>query len=779
MKLTDERIIKFLDKRLEKSGIDREKFLNPTLNDLRNANNLKNIDSAVSKIKQAIKDNKDILVFGDYDTDGICASTILYLYLKSQGAKVQVYIPNRFENGYGISVEAIDEIEFEYEPDLVITVDLGITAVEEVEILKQENIDVVITDHHIPLAELPDTIVVDPKVDPDGTYGFDSLCGAGVALKLVEALSNRETALKYLDICAIATIGDIVPLIDENRVIAKLGIEKINRGECLPSITFMKEKLDIGKITSTDISFKIVPRLNACGRMDNALKAFNFLIETDPKQLEILYAEVEGDNTLRLSAIEKGNKEISKVLEKYDIDEPSALIVGDFHEGVIGILASRVCNELNKPAIIFTKDQEGNLKGSGRSIESIDIHKIISSMAGLLENFGGHKMACGIEILPENFDEFKRIFNENIEKVTHKTDFLVGNLEPDIEIFDDDFNESFINQLNLLEPFGCENEKPKLAIKQNKMTVQPVSEKAFRHYKLYTKKNNFILAFNGYSELEAYKNEAEKLMFVDLGTSEYKGRININAMLKNMKLFPLGLNENISHNIMCSLYNKYYSIFDFNNREKYFEVDNVFEVARQKFAESDYGTIVVASSSDDLEMLEKQGIDTAKYISSKPMTNSQNVIISAGEQIYRLSQVKGYKNIIFLNSYFENEHLYFSQKYNIYENKTKISQKVELKSDRETFIQVYKMLSEFSFVKANDELELAEKLAIKNRTISAEQILFCTLVFMELNFVEFDDILNQITIQKSKKMVLASSKLYQEIEKYGTKGNWSRIYKTS
>ena len=246
MKLINKKLYDFLLKRFDNDE-EVEKFLNPSENDFRDAHKLKNMDAAVQKIKTAIDENKKIFIYGDYDTDGICASTILYLYFKKIGANVDVFIPNRFENGYGISIDAIEEIESEYNPDLIVTVDLGITAIEEVEILKQEGIDIVITDHHLPLDEIPDTIVVDPKLESE--YGFDALCGAGVALKVVEAMAGRDEANKYLDIAAIATVGDIVPLVDENRAIARLGIDKINKKDCLKSITFMLEKLEISELT--------------------------------------------------------------------------------------------------------------------------------------------------------------------------------------------------------------------------------------------------------------------------------------------------------------------------------------------------------------------------------------------------------------------------------------------------------------------------------------------------------------------------------------------------
>ena len=764
MKITDERILKFLDKRLKDYNLDKEKFLNPSENDLRDAHLMFNMDEAVKKIRQAISDKKRILIYGDYDADGICSSTILYLFLKSQGADVNVFIPSRFEHGYGISDVSIETIESLYSPELIITVDLGITAVEEVELLKQEGIDVIVTDHHIPLQEIPNTIVVDPKLDPEGKYGFDALCGAGVVLKLVEAMSGRKEALKYLDICAIATVGDIVPLIDENRIIAKLGLEKINRDDTIPSIKFLKKKLKIEECFSSDISFKLVPRINACGRMDTAMKVFDFMIETDENLLEEKYAEMEKDNVTRLEAIDKGVKAIDKCLEFYDRNEPSVLVIGEFHEGVIGILASRTCHNFNKPAIIFTRDENGNLKGSGRSVASVDIHKIISSMAGMLESFGGHKMACGLEIRPELFDEFKKEFNKKILEITKLEDFVVDESKYDIEITDDDFNEDFYKQLSMLEPYGCDNEKPIIAIKQKKMNVEPInSDKAFKHYKLYTNKNNMILAFASYENAKIYKSNSEKLIFLDLGITTYKNKKCLNVISRGVKLLSPDFTNMQEQDYISALYNKYYSIFDFNNREKYHIVKDPVQIAKQKLSESLYGTMIVATSNEDIEMLKKAGIDVYKYLSNRPMKSGQNVIVANPRQIYNILDVYGYSDVIFLHKYFDEEHLYFSQKIDTFDPESKIVYPVKLDKNRDIFAKVYKLVLGFSSLKSNDILEYAEKLALRDRSLSVSQILFCLIVFMELNFIEFDETTNQITIIKAKKMELSSSKFYNQV----------------
>lgn len=760
MKNLDERIDKYLDKKFGKENFDKQQYLNPSLSCLRDAKKFKNIDLAVQKIKQAINENKRILVYGDYDSDGICASTILYLHLKKLGADVNVFIPNRFENGYGISVDAIEIILEDFQPDLIVTVDLGITAVEEVEIIKQEGVDIIITDHHLPLAEVPDCIIIDPKYDNED-YGFEGLCGAGVAYKLVEAISGKTQANKYLDIAAIATVGDIVPLVDENRVIAKFGIDKINNGECLESIKFIKEKLEIEKLTSTDISFKIVPRLNSSGRMDNAIKVFNFLIQTDKKALEETYLEIETDNNLRLATIEKSNKIVDKLLLKNNFNEPSILINGDFHEGTVGIVASRIVHDYNKPTIIFAKTENGTLKGSGRSIDAIDLHKIIATMQDKLINFGGHKMAVGLEIEEETFDSFKEELNKKILEISSSDDFLIKEKVADIELTEDDLDGSFAKQLELLEPFGEGNEKPKLAISQAKMNVQPISEKTFKHYKCFTNKNNAIVCFNFYRESLICKTDFEKKLFIDLSTNYFRGKEQRVCYAKSLEITKPVFSDDISEDFLSAIYNLYYSTFDFNNKEKYHLIDDVKNVIKQKFAESSYGTIVVCSTKEDYQIISNLGLE--KYFNFEPYKNSQNVVVVSPRQLYNLKDTQGYKNIIFLHKYFDNEHLFYSQSLDVYEPSIVSSKPIELSGDRMIFASCYKLLNSFAGLKANDVIDLCTKLEIKAPNLTASQILFCICVFMELNFIEFDDILNNITIQKSKKTEITSSLFYKTI----------------
>ena len=313
---------------------DAKKFLHPSLNDMSNPFDIKGMKEAVDRIKTAISKKERILIFGDYDCDGISAISILMLYLENK-TSVDFYIPDRNEDGYGLSSHAIENLFKENKPNLVITVDCGITSVKEIESLKESHIDVIVTDHHEPQDEIPDCIVVDPKIEKKGFYDF---CGAGVALKLVEALSNREEIKKYLDICAIATIADVVPLIGENRIIAAFGLEKIRTNTRLGLRIMLGGK----EITSYDVMYKIAPRINSAGRLGSAKKVVDLFISKDPILLTMLCDELEADNTRRQAICEQVVSEAREMLKDVDFNKTRIIILenDNWEAGVIGIAAA-------------------------------------------------------------------------------------------------------------------------------------------------------------------------------------------------------------------------------------------------------------------------------------------------------------------------------------------------------------------------------------------------------------------------------------------------------
>ena len=298
----DERIIKVLEKRGISGAKGIEEYLSPFISFLRDPYLLSGMSAAVKRIQEAISNKETVVIYGDYDTDGVSAAAILYRFFKSKGIDSHVFIPNRFEDGYGLSEDTITYITENLFPDLLITVDCGITASKEAIQLSELGVDVIITDHHIPSGEIPEAIaVVDPKLCPN-EYGFDGLCGAGVALKVVQALGADPS--EYVDIAGIATIGDIVPLVDENRVLAFLGLQKINAEQCCTGLLALKNlSCQSQKMTSQEASFKIIPRLNATGRMRDSMLSFKLLTTDDASEAEQIAKEIDEINTERMDAI--------------------------------------------------------------------------------------------------------------------------------------------------------------------------------------------------------------------------------------------------------------------------------------------------------------------------------------------------------------------------------------------------------------------------------------------------------------------------------------------
>ena len=451
---------------------------------------LSDIEKAAKRVKKAINNNEKIVIIGDYDVDGVCSSAIMYLFLSNIYNNFEVKIPNRFNDGYGLTSKLLEDID----ADLIITVDNGISAFEAAVECEKRGIDLIITDHHTPkIAEkesksdnnqfvLPKAYaIINPKTSPD--FPFKEICGAQVAWYLCAAIKSEmglNTDLReYLDIVALAIIADVMPLQNLNRVLVSMGLKRLNN----PKRVFAKVLKNYFKnIKASDIAFNIAPRLNAAGRIEDAKKAFEFLISSDYNEAIKLYSELDRLNDLRKNI----EKEILDSINVSD-EENFILVKGDYHEGVLGIVASRLVYKYQKPAIVFSEDKN-ILKGSGRSLGNIDIFELISECEEFLEGFGGHKLACGVKIKEDNFDKLKEELNKKIERYKKedffKEDFVLGELpfsEIDIELLD---------ILNFYEPYGEGNPKPKFITTARIENIKNLKD---NHYKLILSQNDIFL----------------------------------------------------------------------------------------------------------------------------------------------------------------------------------------------------------------------------------------------------------------------------------------------
>lgn len=501
---------------------DIKKFLNPTRDDFYDPFLLPDMEQAVERIEQAIKNNEKILIYGDYDADGITSTTILIKFFKEIGVEVDKYIPNRLEEGYGINNKALEEIK-NRGIDLIITVDTGITANDQVKYANELGLDVIITDHHEPSDEIPKAVAVIDAKRKNNQYPFNQLAGCGIAFKLTQAISIKRKLdpskyLKNLDIVSIGTISDLVPLVDENRVIVKLGLMLVKQTKNI-GLRKLLLKSQLKEVDSTSISFGITPRINAAGRLGNQYDALNLFITEDVKEAERL-SEVLNSYNIERQKI--GNKIYEEAISQLKDEEKNCIILGkeDWHHGVIGIVSSKITEKFNKPSILLCF--ENNIaKGSGRSVPGFDLYKAISSTKEYLLGFGGHTMACGLSLTVENFEKFKKEITKYIDE-----NLDISKLEKEIYIDEilkiDDLDIEEIKELKSLEPFGEENQEPIIMYENVEINgIRTLSEN--KHLKLSLKKNDKIIDAIGFNLGEL----AEKYKIGD--TIDIVGNIEINS----------------------------------------------------------------------------------------------------------------------------------------------------------------------------------------------------------------------------------------------------------
>lgn len=517
-------------------------FLNPKRNNFHNPFLMNDMEKAVDRIIKAIENKEKTIIYGDYDVDGITSITVLKQFLEERGLETDYYIPNRLDEGYGLNSKAVEAIANK-KYTLMITVDCGISGINEVKLANDLNIETIITDHHEPLDELPSAYAIIDAKRKDNTYPFRGLAGVGVVFKLIQAISiklhlDEKEYLKYLDIVCIGTISDIVPLVDENRVIAKLGLMLVKQTKNIGLKTLVKET-GYKNIDSGMVSFGIAPRINASGRMGKQEEALRLFLTTDLKEAETITNNLNEYN-LERQKIEKNifEQAISQI-EKENISDLNSIVLAgeNWHHGVIGIVASRITEKFFKPTILICiEGKEG--KGSGRSIPGFDLHEALVKSAGYLKKYGGHEMAVGLSLDKNQFEGFKKYFEEIAKEKNVKSIIPVINI--DCEITKKDLNKSTIEQMQLLEPYGEKNKPPLIVYKNIKIaSIRTLLEG--KHLKISLRDGNEIINAIGFNLGEL----ADEFLIGDkvdlVGTLElncYGGveniQINIRDMMKSV-----------------------------------------------------------------------------------------------------------------------------------------------------------------------------------------------------------------------------------------------------
>jgi len=496
---------KLLSTILVNRGIVEEKeielFLKPTRADFHDPFLIKDMEIAVKRILKAINNKEKVIIYGDYDVDGITSITVLKSFLLERGLDVSQYIPNRLEEGYGLNIPAVEKISKEgYQ--LMITVDCGISAIEEIKYANELGLEVIVTDHHEAGNELPKALAVIDNKRKDSVYPFRELAGVGVVFKLIQALGIRlglkeEEYLKYLDIVCIGTISDIVPLIDENRVIAKLGLMLIRQTKNIGLKSIINSS-GYSKIDSNTISFGVAPRINACGRMGKAEEALKLFLSKNINEVNVLTRELNEYNRLRQETEKEIFENAIKQIEKENIDKNKTIIVGgkNWHHGVIGIVSSKITDMYFKPSILLSFEDDNIGKGSGRSIPGFDLHDALMKCANTIEKFGGHSMAVGVTIRKDKLEEFKKEF-EQIATQEHIENIIpIINIDAKINL--SDINKDIVESLKQLEPFGEGNKMPIFLFRNLKIdSIRALSEG--KHLKLTLKDNNNIINAIGFN----------------------------------------------------------------------------------------------------------------------------------------------------------------------------------------------------------------------------------------------------------------------------------------
>lgn len=513
-------------------------FLNPTRKDFHDPYLMPDMEIAVKRIMQAIDNKEKVIIYGDYDVDGITSITVLKKFLADRGLEVDSYIPNRLDEGYGLNKAAIDKIVAEgYQ--LMITVDCGISGIEEIDYANSLGLETIVTDHHEPADVLPNALAVVDAKRKDNKYPNNQLAGVGVVFKLIQAISQvnnleEKEYLKYLDIVCVGTISDIVPLVNENRVIAKLGLKLV---EVTKNVGLRALLTSIGykRIDSSAISFGIAPRINACGRMGHEQEALKLFLTDNIVEATEITKKLNEYNKERQDIEKRIFNEVLAKIEKSEKDKPCIVLADEnWHHGVIGIVSSKVTEMYYKPSILICfEDGEG--KGSGRSIPGFDLHDALSKCDKHIDRFGGHSMAIGISVSKDNYNSFKEEFEEFVGNTNINE--LIPVIKVDEEVTSKDISVNIVKELSMLEPFGEANKMPIFMYKNLKISsIRALSDG--KHLKLSLKDEGAIIDAIGFNMgylVDDFLLGDKVDVLGNLEINSFNGRESVQINLKDLR----------------------------------------------------------------------------------------------------------------------------------------------------------------------------------------------------------------------------------------------------
>ncbi|PZD77404.1 single-stranded-DNA-specific exonuclease RecJ [Mesonia sp. K7] len=523
---------------------EAKNFFRPQITDLHNPFLMRDMQSAVDRILQAIKNEEYILVYGDYDVDGTTSVALMYAYLLTITPNVTTYIPDRYEEGYGVSYQGIDYAH-DNNISLVIALDCGIKAIDKVAYAKEKGIDFIICDHHRPGKEIPDAVaVLDPKRE-DCKYPYKELCGCGVGFKLIQALhQTQEKSITelypYLDLVATAIAADIVPITGENRILAHYGLKMINE-KPRTGLQALLENFKQKEFTITDVVFKIAPRINAAGRIKHGLHAVELLTETNLEQAKIYAQEIETYNQDRRDLDANITQEaLVQITENKEEENFSTVVYQEnWHKGVIGIVASRLIETYYKPTLVFTKSGE-KMAASARSVKGFDVYEALEACSEYIEQFGGHKYAAGLTILSENYVPFREKFEE-VVKNTILEHQKIPEITIDAELDFDEITPKFYRILKQFAPFGPGNMHPVFMtenLKDTGFARKVGTEETHLKCQLQQENNQNVFDAIGFGlgeKLSLIENQQKFAIAYSLDENEWNGNVSLQLRLRDIR----------------------------------------------------------------------------------------------------------------------------------------------------------------------------------------------------------------------------------------------------
>lgn len=709
----------------------KHRFLSPFL--------MSGMKEAVDLITRAREEDWSVVVYGDYDADGVCASTIMCRALADFGVDACVFVPER-RNGYGLNVDSIDEIFEEYFPQLFITVDCGISNAQEVDYIKEQGAEVIVTDHHELPPVLPDCVCINPKISDD--YPYDNLCGAGVAFKVGCAL-NGKSAYKYLDFAAIATVADSVPLTGENRDIVAEGLNLINANPRANYANFLKKE---ERATSQSLAFSVAPKINAAGRMGDAGAALRLFLSDDDREIYDYSVKLTAYNLERQKYCDELYLSAKQMLKEKGANGRIIVLCGeDWNAGFVGIVAARLAEEYCRPALLFVKNG-GSYKGSARSVYGVNIYEALRACDSLIEEFGGHSQAAGVNVAEGKIEELERALdtylhaNYSAEAFT-PAHYINGVIAAPV-------SQKFIKELNLLEPYGVGNRKPQFVVEAESCRARLLREGS-THLSVRCGGLDLIF-FSGQKYAEIIRSAVPKRFVFDYGVTYFKGREQISGYLRDVVYTSdVCLSDNVGTELNSVLLAAGESAdckpSEISRAQAQSELDNCGE----------YGTVFVAFNPATLQNFNCGDKEVNLFALSAG--NLASVILLSPSCDCDLS---GYEKIVFLDDpvRITNPSLSGKTVYICRENDGAAALR-SLDSDREALVSVFKYVSANSYNLTGDSLE---EIA---RTIGAEdakQTLFALKVFEELGLVNFRS--GKLSVVRGGKTQLTNSALYNFID---------------